>query len=159
MVVPSIVVMGVAGSGKTTVGKSVATHLGLDFYDGDDFHPARNVQKMSSGYSLTDEDRADWLSALAELIKGKGPIVLACSALKARYRERLAQSDNRLRFVFLDVSPEIARSRLKSRDSHFMPASLIDSQFEILERPQDAIEIDAENGLVQVLDELKLLLS
>ena len=80
MVVPSIVVMGVAGSGKTTVGKGVATHLGLDFYDGDDFHPARNVQKMSSGHSLTDEDRADWLSALAELIKGKGPIVLACSS-------------------------------------------------------------------------------
>ena len=159
MVVPSIVVMGVAGSGKTTVGKVVATHLGLDFYDGDDFHPVRNVQKMSSGHSLTDEDRADWLSALAELIKSKGPIVLACSALKTRYRERLAQSDNRLRFVFLDVSPEVARSRLESRDSHFMPASLIDSQFEILERPQDAIEIDAENGLVLVLDELKLLLS
>jgi len=159
MVTSSIVVMGVAGCGKTTIGQQLAQHLEIRFFDGDDFHSVRNVQKMSSGQSLTDEDRADWLSSLADLIRCEGPIVLACSALKKSYRTLLAESESALRFVFLDVSPEIARTRLESRDSHFMPASLIESQFEALERPQDAIEIDAENSVVRILDELKLFLN
>ncbi len=151
--------MGVAGSGKTTIGQQLAEYFEIRFFDGDDFHSPRNVQKMSSGQSLTDEDRTDWLSSLADLIKAEGPIVLACSALKKSYRKTLAESESTLRFVFLDISPEVARARLESRDSHFMPASLIESQFETLEQPQEAIRINAENSVVRVLEELQSLLN
>jgi len=153
----SIVVMGVAGSGKTTIGQLLAQHLGINFFDGDDFHSSGNVQKMSSGQPLTDEDRVDWLSSLSDLIEGEGPIVLACSALKESYRKLLADSETDLRFVFLDITPEVASARLKSRDSHFMPVSLIESQFQALERPKDAIKINAENSVDRILDELKRL--
>jgi carbohydrate kinase (thermoresistant glucokinase family) len=151
--------MGVAGSGKTTIGQLLGQHLGIKFFDGDDFHTSGNVQKMSSGQPLTDEDRVDWLSSLSDLIEGEGPIVLACSALKKSYRKLLADSETDLRFVFLDITPEVASARLKSRDSHFMPVSLIESQFQALERPKGAITINAENSVDRILDELKRLLN
>ena len=104
--------MGVSGSGKTTIGKLLAERFSLRFFDGDDYHSKNNVQKMSRGEPLTDEDREDWLASLAELIQSERPIVLACSALKTEYREYLSESDIGLRFVFLDlIRPAICRNR------------------------------------------------
>ena len=102
--------MGVSGSGKTTIGKLLAERFSLRFFDGDDYHSKNNVQKMSRGEPLTDEDREDWLASLAELIQSERPIVLACSALKTEYREYLSESDIGLRFVFLDVPFEVAKT-------------------------------------------------
>jgi carbohydrate kinase (thermoresistant glucokinase family) len=147
--------MGVAGSGKTTIGRVLSEHLGLSFHDGDDFHSPGNIKKMTSGEALTDEDRDGWLSTLSHLIKDKEDVVLACSALKRSYRDRLRESDSSLLFVFLDVSVEIAKDRLRARGDHFMPASLIISQFSALERPRDAIRIDAEQPVAAVVRDLK----
>lgn len=146
-----IIVMGVSGSGKTTTGKLLADKLGWPFYDADDFHPPANVEKMRSGIPLTDRDRSPWLDALANLIDrslaNNNSIILACSALKARYRERL-KAPARLeakdvQFVYLKIPPSVAADRLDNRRSHFMPATLVQSQFETLEEPRDAIVINA----------------
>ncbi|HAK53681.1 MAG TPA: hypothetical protein DCM54_17520 [Gammaproteobacteria bacterium] len=149
----SIVVMGVAGCGKTTIGKSLAEALSYPFYDGDDFHPEPNVEKMSRGESLTDTDRAGWLSSLRDLMatnESNGtPIVVACSALKASYRKALSTGEGPL-FVFLDISHETADARLKARTEHFMPASLVQSQFDTLERPSEAILVDSNKPLEEV---------
>ena len=114
---------------------------------------------MSRGEPLTDEDRVDWLVSLAELIKAERPIVLACSALKTEYREYLSESDIGLRFVFLDVPFEVAENRLASREGHFMPVSLLDSQFETLQRPQNAIHILAEEPVLVIVDQVEKALS
>ena len=155
----TLVIMGVSGSGKTTIGKLLAERFSLRFFDGDDYHSKNNVQKMSRGEPLTDEDREDWLASLAELIQSEPPIVLACSALKTEYREYLSESDIGLRFVFLDVPFEVAKNRLASRDGHFMPVSLLDSQFETLQRPQDAIHIQAEEPVLVIVDQVEKALS
>lgn len=133
-----IVVMGVSGSGKTTVGRMLASELDWPFYEGDDFHPAQNVQKMRAGRCLDDADRAPWLAALERLITdltaaGRSAVV-SCSALKQRYREQLAV-DDRVRFVYLKAESELLRQRLEARAKHFMPADLLDSQFDALEEP------------------------
>ena len=151
--------MGVSGSGKTTIGKLLAERFSLRFFDGDDYHSKNNVQKMSRGEPLTDEDREDWLASLAELIQSERPIVLACSALKTEYREYLSKSDIGLRFVFLDVPFEVAENRLASREGHFMPVSLLDSQFETLQRPQNAIHIQAEEPVLVIVDQVEKALS
>lgn len=146
-----IITTGVAGSGKTTIGRLLADNLGLDFYDADDFHPPANVAKMRSGTALTDADREPWLQALSSLIEksivdGRS-IVLACSALKASYRERLraaARPDpEAAQLVYLRITPSTAAERLNERQGHFMPATLIESQFETLEEPTGAIVVDA----------------
>ena len=155
----TLVIMGVSGSGKSTIGKLLAERLSLPFFDGDDFHSEKNVQKMSLGQPLTDDDREDWLASLAELILAEKPIVLACSALKKEYREHLSQSDISLRFIFLDIPYEVARKRLASREGHFMPVSLLDSQFETLQRPQSAINIQAEKSASAIVRELENFLS
>ncbi len=133
------VVMGVTGSGKSTVGATLAHSLGVDFVEGDDYHPIENVRRMASGIPLTDEDRADWLMTLAELIRkakdsNKG-IVLACSALKLSYRDVLRGAAPELRFVFLKGSESLIAKRVAARRGHFMPASLLESQLSILEEP------------------------
>ena len=129
-----VVVMGVSGSGKTTVGAALADALGLPFVDGDELHPAANVAKMAAGIPLDDADRAPWLDAVGAVLAA-GPVVVACSALKRAYRDRLRAAAPALELVFLDGSRELLASRLVARPGHFMPASLLDSQLATLERP------------------------
>ena len=132
-----IVVMGVAGSGKTSVGKALTERLGVPFRDADEFHPKANIDKMSAGIALTDADRWPWLDAIGgALARSGGRLIVACSALRRIYRERLAQAaGGPVIFVWLDGSKETIGARLKRRKHHFMPASLLDSQFATLERP------------------------
>lgn len=135
-----MVVMGVAGSGKTTVGRQLADELAIDFVDGDDLHPPANVAKMSAGEPLDDDDRAPWLERVAEVLASdeRGAMV-ACSALKWSYRQllrdRCRAAGRPLRFVYLDVSPEVARQRVADRLGHFMGTQMVDSQFAALESP------------------------
>ena len=138
--------MGVTGCGKTKVGLMLADACGWEFHDADDFHPAENVAKMRSGAPLTDADRWPWLARLNTLLldrerQGKS-LVLACSALKQAYRDRLVRGCAAARFVFLDGDIELIRARLAARRGHYMNPKLLDSQFAILERPQAALRLD-----------------
>ena len=149
---PLVVMMGVAGCGKTEIGERLAAQFVVPFHDGDNFHPPENVAKMSAGNPLNDDDRAGWLERLSELLAehaGQGCVV-ACSALKEKYRVQLAQHVQPV-FLHLIVSPVVAEARLKARPGHFMPASLIASQFDTLEVPADAITIDAEQPVAAVV--------
>lgn len=141
-----IVLMGVAGSGKTTVGRLLAEKLACPFYDGDDFHPPANVARMAAGIPLDDGDRAGWLAALAEVIRdgiARGESgVIACSALKERYREALRVDAEQVTFFYLQGSYEVILERMQSRE-HFMKPSMLQSQFAALEEPADAPWIDA----------------
>lgn len=147
-----VVVMGVAGSGKSTVGPLIARALGGDYAEGDRFHPPANIAKMTSGQPLDDADRLPWLEAMARAIRdwraGERPTVLACSALKRRYRDILAGGSDEVRFVFIKGSPELIAGRIGSRKGHFMPTSLLDSQFRTLEEPgpDEAIVVDARES-------------
>ena len=141
-----VVITGVSGSGKTTVGKLLARDLRWPFHEGDDFHPAANVEKMRRGEALTDTDRQPWLDALRAMIQSavengeKG--VLACSALKRRYREQL-RMNNQVVFVHLAATPELIAHRLQQRKGHFMNPSLLKSQFATLETTQTELSLDA----------------
>jgi gluconokinase len=141
-----IVVMGVSGSGKTTVGKLLAQALGAEFAEGDAYHPPENIEKMRRGIPLEDADRWPWLQTLAAQIDrwlaAGTPMVLACSALKQSYRDVLAQGRPRMRFVHLEGDKALIRDRLDARRGHYMPASLLDSQIAALEPPIDAITVD-----------------
>ncbi|MBB3219242.1 gluconokinase [Pseudoduganella umbonata] len=135
------VVMGVCGCGKSTVGAALAERLGAPFIEGDKFHPAENVAKMSAGFPLDDADRAGWLRALADEIgrardRGEG-LVVSCSALKRRYRDLLRQADPELRFAHLQGPRELIADRLGRRTDHYMPPTLLDSQLRDLEALQD----------------------
>jgi gluconokinase len=132
------VVLGVSGSGKTTFGQAIAVGLGLTFVEGDDFHPAANIAKMTSGHALDDADRAPWLRALSDRIRrsaeAREGLVVACSALKRAYRDELRKAGGPpLRYLYLALDRATARDRVSRRTGHFMPARLIDSQFETLE--------------------------
>lgn len=129
-----VVVMGVSGSGKTSVGAALADALGLSFVDADALHPAANVAKMAAGIPLDDDDRAPWLDAVGRVLAA-GPVVVACSALKRAYRDRLRAAAPDLQLVFLDGGRELLAMRMVGRPDHFMPASLLDSQLATLERP------------------------
>lgn len=134
--VPIVIVMGVSGAGKTTLGQALAARHGFAFHDADDFHPPANVEKMRAGIPLTDADRGPWLDRLAGLLAAAdAPLVLACSALKQRYRAVLAAAAPGALFVHLTASPELVRQRVAARPGHYMPASLIESQFAALELP------------------------
>ncbi|WP_439572251.1 gluconokinase [Phreatobacter sp.] len=155
----ALIVMGVSGSGKSTVGVSLARALGWDFRDGDAFHPASNVDKMRSGAPLTDADRWPWLDAIAAHVTALeargGHVVIACSALKRVYRNRLRASGGRLRFVYLDGSFALIKARMKARSGHFMPASLLESQFATLEPPaadEGAIRVAIDAGPDAIVD-------
>jgi gluconokinase len=137
-----VVVMGVSGSGKTTLGKLLAERLGCEFLDGDDFHPPENVAKMTAGTPLADEDRWPWLERLNALLRERHDAVLACSALKEAYRERLAAGLKRCEVVFLKGDFDLIRARLEERRHRYMPATLLQSQFATLEPPAGAIEVD-----------------
>ena len=144
--------MGVTGCGKTTIGSKLARSLGVLFLDADDFHPEANLKKMSSGTPLDDSDRIPWLEILREELRSNRGCVLACSALKQNYRSMLEDTDRDTVFIMLDISKETARCRLRLRANHFMPETLIDSQFDSLERPTEALVVDAEAPVNSVLD-------
>ena len=145
-----VVVMGVSGSGKTVIGARLAEALGGRFAEGDRFHPPENISRMSAGLPLRDEDRWGWLDAIAteisEAERQGETLVVACSALKRVYRDRLRLASRRLRFVYLEIGRDAAAARVAARKGHFMPASLIDSQFAALEPPapdEEAVTLDA----------------
>ncbi len=144
-----VVVMGVAGCGKTTIGPLLAKALGGDYAEGDQFHPPANIAKMSRGEPLTDDDRMPWLAGMATAIREwrtrDRPTVLACSALKQRYRDILAGGSPEVRFLYLRGTEEVIGARLARRRNHFMPPSLLKSQFATLEEPRDAIVADVTN--------------
>lgn len=133
---PLVVVMGVSGSGKSTVGAALAQRLGVPFGDADDFHPEANIAKMAAGHALDDDDRAPWLAAIASWLADRAGTtggVVTCSALKRRYRDRIVADAPATVFVHLAGSREVIARRQASRPGHFMPASLLDSQFATLE--------------------------
>lgn len=131
-----VVVMGVAGCGKSAIGQRIASQLNLPLIEGDDFHPTSNIAKMQQGVALTDADRADWLSTLAvELVKHPKGAVLTCSALKSAYRDTLRHGVHRLYFVYLAITASESLRRVASRPGHFYPPSLVASQFEALQNP------------------------
>ena len=136
-----VVVMGVSGAGKTTIGQALAAALGWPFVEADDLHPPANVAKMARGEPLDDADRAPWLEAVAARMRALDDGVVACSALRARYRDVLRVRPD-VRFVLLDVPPALLEERLAARRGHFMPPSLLTSQLATLERPADAVAID-----------------
>lgn len=157
-----LILMGVSGSGKTTVGRELSARLDWPYLDADDFHPPENVEKMRAGTPLSDEDRWPWLDALnAQLrdfdVRGQS-VILGCSALKAVYRTRLAQGCGEVHWVHLIGSFELIESRLRTRKGHYMPATLLRSQFTTLEAPEEAItvSIDATPSQIasQILDQL-----
>ncbi|MFD7933269.1 gluconokinase [Streptomyces sp. NPDC059755] len=156
---PIVLVLGVSGSGKTTVGKAVAEGLGVTFVEGDGFHSAANIAKMTAGHALDDADRGPWLRALADRVRrsaeaGEG-LVVACSALKRAYRDELrAAAGARLWCLYLALDRDTARDRVSRRPGHFMPARLVDSQFatlEPLEADEPGLTLDATAALPAAL--------
>ncbi len=166
----ALVVMGVSGSGKSTVAEHLAARLGWRYVDGDLFHPAGNVAKMSAGHPLTDEDRWPWLRAIAaeidRLSTAGNRAVVACSALKRAYRDILVHGRDDVRIVFLEGTQDLIAKRLAARKGHFMPPGLLDSQFRTLEPPQPrerpvtvSIEAPVETIIDDVIRQLDLIAS
>ncbi len=154
-----VVLMGVTGSGKTTIGKVLANQLGGQFYDASDYHPAANIEKMRRRIPLTDQDRKPRLQALAGLIddawdRGEN-VVLACSTLKHAYQEYLRDHLDVVHYVCLCGPPEVIQKRLASRTGHFMNPALLPSQFEILEPPEDAIRVDVTGSPEEIAGEIR----
>lgn len=140
-----VIMMGVTGSGKTTIGLLLARQLNWKFYDADEFHPPANIEKMHAGIPLTDEDRVPWLESLRDLVKNlleqKTDGVLACSALRENYREYLL-IDDRVKLIYLKGDFKLIENRLRKRRNHFMNPGLLQSQFDTLEEPRSGIPID-----------------
>jgi gluconokinase len=155
-----VVLMGVSGSGKTTIGTLLAERLGATFADADDYHPKANKEKMAAGHALNDDDRQPWLETLNGILRGwfEGPGrgVLACSALKEKYRETLAAGmpKGAVTFVLLDGSKELFAQRMASRHHEFMNPTLLDSQFATLEMPKDAVRVVNDRAPEAVVDEI-----
>jgi gluconokinase len=154
-----VIVMGAAGAGKTTIGRALADAMGWPFVDGDDRHSAANVDKMRRGIALSDADRAPWLAELhaivARAIDRRAPLVLACSALKQRYRDTLRGDCRQVRFVHLAAREPLLRARLEQRRGHFARAQLLPSQLAALEEPQDAVTVDASLTPERIVDTIR----
>lgn len=157
----ALVVMGVSGSGKSTIADHLARRLGWRYEDGDRFHPPGNVAKMSAGHPLTDEDRWPWLQAIADEIDRVGAAgeraVIACSALKRDYRDILVHGRDDVRIVFLDGSESLIAARLAARKGHFMPPGLLASQFRTLERPdadERPITVSIDAPVESIVDDI-----
>jgi gluconokinase len=157
----ALIVMGVSGSGKSTVAASLAERLDWRYEDGDKFHPRSNVEKMSAGQPLTDDDRLPWLRAIAAEIdrvaRACGQVVIACSALKRSYRNVLTNGRNDVLFIYLDGSHELIAKRLAQRKGHFMPPGLLDSQFKTLELPtaeENAIAVSIDAPVIAIVDDI-----
>lgn len=155
---PAVVVMGVAGCGKSAVGEALAAAVGAVFVEGDRLHPPENVARMASGEPLTDALREGWLDAIGRRIAGSvgdgQAVVAACSALKRSYRERLRGFCQDILFLHLQIDPVTAKQRVGSRQGHFMPASLVDSQFATLEAPaadENALTLDATRPIADIV--------
>lgn len=153
--------MGVSGAGKTLIGNKLSERMDIPFYDGDDFHPPANVQKMKSGEPLNDEDRRPWLEALANNMiewEQNGGGILACSALKKSYRKILGSKTD-TQFIYLKGSLSLIADRLAERSGHYMPPELLQSQFDALEEPDDALTISVESSpeeiVTTIMDRLK----
>ena len=152
-----IYVMGVSGSGKSTVGKQIATRMGYSFYDGDDFHPEANILKMSRKQPLTDEDRYGWLQSInAHALKESTEqgVVYACSALRESYRTLLSEQLEAVQWVYLSGTFELISRRMSARNGHFMPPELLQSQFDTLEAPLDSIEISIDQTVDEIISEV-----
>lgn len=151
--------MGVAGCGKTSIGMAVAKASGATYIDGDDLHPANNIAKMSSGQPLTDEDRWPWLSKVGEQLRDvSGTMIIGCSALKRGYRDAITQAaQSPVLFIYLSGSPELIACRMQARSGHFMPPTLLKSQFETLEPPTEdeiALKIDINQPLEEIVQHI-----
>ncbi|MEL6440893.1 MAG: gluconokinase [Cyanobacteria bacterium J06621_8] len=152
------IIMGVSGTGKSTVGKLLSDRTGWTFYDADDFHPPANIDKMRRGIPLTDGDRLPWLEKLQELISNtlnqQQQGILACSALKSNYRQILRNNQSQVVFVYLRGSYDCIQSRLEQRTGHFMPPGLLRSQFDVLEEPENALVVDISLSPQSIVDEI-----
>jgi gluconokinase len=156
----AIIVMGVSGAGKSSIGERLSVRLGCEFVEGDRLHPASNVEKMAKGMPLTDEDRWPWLDLvgkeLATSVEKGDSLVLSCSALKRTYRERLRQAaGGRLRFVFLKGAPKLLEVRMGERTGHFMPLSLLQTQLATLESPEGeegVVTVDIDASLDEIVE-------
>lgn len=150
--------MGVSGCGKTSVGRALASKLGWDFFDADDFHPPANIAKMAAGIPLTDEDRAPWLLSLREMIsstlKAERRGVLACSALKEHYRQNLLADNPGAQIVYLKGSYGLILARMAARAGHYMKPEMLKSQFDALEEPQNALVMDISLSLEQIVEQI-----
>lgn len=151
-----IIFMGVSGCGKTTIGKMTAETLGVPYYEGDEYHPRENIEKMSHGIPLNDEDRDGWLQQLADLIQSKLETgesgVLSCSALKKKYRDRLRTDPENVHFIYLKGSFELIRERMEKRMNHYMPPDLLRSQFLTLEEPVDIFTIESDQSPQEIVE-------
>ena len=154
-----VVVMGVSGSGKTTVGRLLAQQLGWKYLEGDDFHSPENIEKMSNGVSLTNEDRMPWLARMKNEIdncfENGSDAVVACSALQNHYRAYLAAGISTIRFVYLKGESAVIRERMKSRGNHYMKSEMLDSQFASLEEPPDAIVADIRKAPEDIVSQVE----
>lgn len=152
-----VVVMGVSGCGKSSVGEALGARLGVPYVDGDDLHPAENVVKMAAGVPLSDADRWPWLDRVAEVLAERAPVIVGCSALRRAYRDRIrAGAGGAVRFVHLAGSREVIAARMAARTGHYMPASLLDSQFAALERPgaDEAVTVDVAAPVERIVDDI-----
>jgi len=157
-----VIVMGVVGAGKTTVGRMLAEQLGWEFADADDFHPKANIEKIRHGISLTDADREPWLesirSSIVQWIKNGQNVVLACSALKRSYREKLHVGPE-VRFVYLKGSPALIAERLSTRHGHFANEQILAGQFHDLQEPRDAVTVEISTPPDQIVEKIRQRLS
>lgn len=155
-----VFVMGVSGSGKTTISKRLSAKMGIPFFDGDDFHGAVNKEKMKTGHPLTDQDRAEWLVSINELAKkqmAKDGAIIACSALKQKYRAVLAHGITiPLFWIFLQGGYDLIEKRMQRRKGHFMPPTMLSSQFDALEIPKDCITVDVSKDPDEIVETVML---
>ena len=154
----AVVIMGVAGCGKTTVGQALAAATGVPYRDGDDLHPAANVAKMRAGTPLADADRWPWLDRVAAVLKAEAPVMVGCSALKRAYRDRIRAGAGEVLFVHLVGSRAVIEARMAARKGHFMPVTLLDSQFATLEPPaadEAHLSVDIDQPLAAIVAHIR----